>query len=70
MNYSSYFLTALLPGIFSGISLLSMNSVHAVDQGWPVHGATPEGTRYSSLGKSTAAMLMIWKSHGAIKPEK
>ena len=49
MNYSSYFLTALLPGIISGISLLSMNSVHAVDQGWPVHGATPEGTRYSSL---------------------
>lgn len=46
-----YFLTTLISGIIFGISMLSMNVVYAVDQGWPVHGATPEGTRYSPLSQ-------------------
>ena len=49
MKKSPFFLMTLIFGIISGISMLSMSLVHAVDQGWPVHGATPEGTRYSPL---------------------
>ena len=35
--------------IIIAISILQTELASALDQGWPVHGATAEGTRYSSL---------------------
>ncbi len=49
LNYILRPMPSLLIKIVVGICVLQAINVTALDQGWPIHGATQEGTRYSSL---------------------